>query len=100
MAKALAPKRLTDHDPRQPRTGGKSSVAPAHGSRAGETKVRSQRTESGEPARSFATLMADIRTLDKHETRGPGSDVTFAWYTRPTPLQEKASGLLGVSYRM
>ncbi len=100
MAKALAPLLLTDHDPEGGEARRESIVAPARRSRAGETKVRRQRTESGEPARNFKTLLADLRTLGKHETRVQGSEVTFARYTRPTPLQEKAFGLLGVSYRM
>jgi hypothetical protein len=100
MAKALAPLLLTDHDPEGGEARRESIVAPARRSRAGETKVRRQRTESGEPARSFKTLLADLRTLGKHETRVQGSEVTFTRYTRPTPLQEKAFGLLGVSYRM
>ena len=100
MAKALAPMLLTDHDPDEGEARRDSIVAPARRSRAGESKARRQRTESGEPARSFATLMDDLRTLGKHETRVQGSEVTFARYTRPTPLQEKAFGLLGVSHRM
>ena len=39
-------------------------------------------------------------TLGKHETRVQGSDVTFPQYTDPTPLQERAFRLLGVSHRM
>jgi hypothetical protein len=100
MAKALAPMLLTDHDPQGAEARRESIVAPARRSKAGESKIRRQRTESGELARSFATLMADLRTLGKHETRVQGSEVTFARYTRPAPLQERAFGLLGVSYRM
>lgn len=100
MEKALAPMLLTDHDPLGAEARRESIVAPARRSRAGERKVRRQKTDQGEPARSFDTLMADLSTLGKHETRVPGSDVTFARYTLPTPLQEKTFGLLGVPYRM
>jgi hypothetical protein len=67
---------------------------------AGERKVRSQKTDDGDPARSFDTLMEDLKTLTKNETRVEGTDITFDKYPRPTPLQEKAFRLLGVSYRM
>ncbi len=100
MAKALAPMLLTDHDPDGAEARRRSIVGPARRSKAGEAKTRRQRTESGELARSFETLMADLRTLGKHETRVPASKVTFARYTRRAPLQEKAFGLLGVPYRM
>ena len=67
---------------------------------AGERKVQLQRTEDDQPTRSFDTLLADRRTLTKNETRVEGTDVTFDKYARPTPLQEKAFSLLGVSYRL
>jgi len=100
MEKALAPMLLTDHDPQGAEARRDSIVAPAQRSRAGERKVRSQRTDEGDPARSFDTLMEGLKTLTKNETRVHGTEVTFDKYTRPTPLQEKAFGLLGVSFRM
>lgn len=100
MEKALAPMLLTDHDPQGAEARRDSIVAPAQRSRAGERKVRSQRTDEGDPARSFDTLMEGLKTLTKNETRVDGTEVTFDKYTRPTPLQEKAFGLLGVSFRM
>jgi hypothetical protein len=100
MEQALSPLLLTDHDPQGAQARRGSPVAPAQRSRAGERKIRRQRTEGGDPARSFDTLMADLRTLTKNETRVGGTEVTFEKYARPTPLQEKAFSLLGVSYRM
>jgi len=100
MEQALAPLLLTDHDPEGAEARRDSIVAPARRSKAGERKVRLQRTENGEPARSFNTLLADLRTLTKNETRVEGTEVTFDKYARPTPLQEKAFDLLGVSYRL
>ena len=100
MEKALAPLLLTDHDPKGAEARRDSIVAPARRSVAGERKVRSQRTDDGDPARSFDTLMADLRTLTKNETRVQGTEVTFDKYPCPTPLQEKAFRLLGVSYRL
>lgn len=96
MERALAPLLLTDHaEARRD-----SIVAPARRSEAGERKVRRQRSETGEPARSFDTLLADLKTLTKNETRVEGTDITFVKYATPTPLQEKAFSLLGVSYRL
>ena len=100
MEKALAPMLLTDHDPQGAEARRTSVVAPAQRSTAGERKVRRRRTDDGDPARSFATLMKDLMTLAKNETRVQGTEATFDKYTQPTPLQEKAFGFLGVSYRM
>lgn len=100
MEKALAPLLLTDHDPDGAEARRASIVAPARRSVAGERKARSQRTEDGDPARSFDTLMEGLQTLAKNEMKVQGAEVTFDKYTSPTPLQEKAFELLGVSYRM
>jgi len=100
MEEALTPLLLTDHDPEGARARRTSIVAPAQRSKAGERKVRLQRTDDGEPARSFDTLLADLRTLTKNETRVEGTDITFVKYARPTPLQEKAFRLLDVSHRL
>lgn len=100
MERALAPLLLTDHDTVGAEDRRASIVAPAKRSVAGERKIRLQRTDDAEPARSFATLLADLKTLTKNETRVEGSDITFEKYARPTTLQEKAFSLLGVSYRL
>lgn len=100
MEHALAPLLLTDHDPEGAEALRTSVVAPARRSLSGELKVRSQRTEADDPARSFDTLLADLATLTKNETRVAGTELTFEKYTRPTPLQEKAFRLLDVSPRL
>jgi hypothetical protein len=100
MERDLAPLLLTDHDQEGAEARRSSVVAPARRSEAGERKIRRQRTEDGDPARSFETLMEHLKTLTKNETRLEGTEVTFEKYTRPTPLQEKAFELLAVSYRM
>ena len=100
MEKRLAPMLFTDHDPEGGEARRDSVVAPARRSEPGERKVRRQRTESGEPARSFATLLKDLTTLTKNETRVPGTEVPFDKYAHPTPLQERAFELLDVSYRL
>ena len=91
---------LTDHDPEGAQARRASIVAPARRSEAGERKVRRRRTDDGLPARSFDTLLKDLGTLTKNETRIEGTEATFDKYSRPTPLQEKAFELLDVAYRM
>ncbi|MGD2123444.1 MAG: IS1634 family transposase [Gemmatimonadota bacterium] len=100
MEKALAPLLLTDHDPGGVEARRDSVVAPAQRSEAAERKVRRQKTDQGDPARSFDTLMKDLMTLTKNETRVQGTEATFDRYPLPTPLQQKAFELLGVSYRL
>jgi hypothetical protein len=100
MERALAPLLLTDHDPQGARARRDSIVAPARRSKAGERKARRQRTDDGYPARSLETLLQDLGTLTKNETRVEGVEATFHKYTQPTPLQEKAFELLDVSFRM
>lgn len=100
MEKALAPLLFTDHEPKEGEARRDSVVAPARRSEAGQRKVRRRRTDDGQPARSLDSLLADLRTLTKNETRVEGTEVTFQKYARPTPLQEKAFELLEVSYRL
>lgn len=100
MEHALAPLLLTDHDPEAAEARRASIVAPARRSEAGEVKVRTQRTEQGDPARSFDTLLADLATLTKNNVRVEGTDITFEKYAEPTPLQEKAFGFLGIPPRL
>ena len=100
MERALAPLLFTDHAPEAGDARRTSIVAPARRSEAGERKVRRRRTEGGQPARSLDSLLADLKTLTKNETRVEGTEVTFQKYARPTPLQEQAFELLDVSYRL
>lgn len=100
MERALAPILLTDHDPEGAAARRLSKVAPARRSAAGRRKVRRQRTEGGEPARSLETLREDLRTLTWNEVRVHGSDATFTSDARPTPLQQRAFDLLGVQARL
>jgi len=100
MEQALAPMLFTDHDPEGAEARRDSIVAPARRSEATERKVRRRATDDGLPVRSLRTLLADLSTLTRNETRVEGTEITFEKYARPTPLQEKAFELLGVSYRL
>jgi hypothetical protein len=100
MEAALAPLLFTEHDPERAQARRHSIVAPARRSEATERKVRLQQTDGGEPARSLRTLLADLQTLTKNDVRIAGTAVTFPNYTLPTPLQQKAFDLLGVTHRL
>ena len=70
----------------------------ARRSERGETKAATKRAEDGQPAHSFATLLEDLSTLCRHDIK---SDIqgapTFHKLTKPTPVQAKALGQLGVT---
>jgi len=100
MEKALSPLLLTDHDPEAGRAARRSVVDPAERSKAGQRKVSRRRTDDGLPARSFETLLGDLATLTKNETRVDGTEATFDKFTTPTPLQLTAFKLLDVSFQM
>lgn len=100
MERALAPLLFTDHDPAGAEAKRTSIVAPATHSDAATAKKRRKRTEDGLPVQSFRSLLKGLATLTKNTIRMHDTHITFEQYARPTPLQDKAFDLLGVSYRM
>lgn len=100
MERALAPLLFTDHDLAGAETKRTSVVAPATLSDAALAKKRRKTTEDGLPVQSFRSLLKHLATLTKNTIRMHDSPITFEQYARPTPLQEKAFDLLGLSYRM
>jgi hypothetical protein len=100
MERALAPLLFTDHDPVGAEAKRVSIVAPATLSDAATAKKRRKTTEDGLPVQSFRSLLNGLATLTKNTIRMQDSHITFEQYARPTPLQEKAFDLLGVSHRM
>jgi transposase len=76
-----------------------SPVAPASRSPQALRKTRSKRTEDNFPVHSFGTILADLATIVKNRVQPKLSkvEVTFDKITCPTPLQQKALDLLGVS---
>ena len=77
-----------------------SVVAPAQPSPGAEAKAAARRGRNGFPVHSFRSLLEDLGTLARNRVRPASSEVTFELYTNPTPLQQRAFELLGVSYRM
>ena len=66
-----------------------------------ERKARTKLTADGSPVHSFQTLLADLATLAKNRLQPKdGSAKPFEMITTPTPLQQRALDLLGVSPRL
>lgn len=87
-----------DHDRQAAQAARKSVVAPAPRSEAARKKDLAKRTAANEPVHSLQTLLADLGTLCKNRVRlrsQAGSE--FYLLTRPTPLQQRALDLLGVT---
>lgn len=101
MRKALAPMLFDDENKDEAEKLRSSVVAPARRSSGAERKARTKRTEQDEPVHSFRTLLKDLATVAKNriEPKMAGA-LPFDQYTTPTPLQQRAFDLLGVSYRM
>jgi hypothetical protein len=101
MRQALAPLLFDDEDPAAAEAARPSVVAPAQRSPSARRKALTKLTADGAPVHSFQTLISDLATLARNRilpnTRDP---VAFDLVTTPTPLQQRAFDLLGVSYRM
>jgi Transposase DDE domain len=99
MKQALAP--ILFHDNDKPAAAAKRTnpVAPAQRSDAALAKAARKRTDDGTPVHSFTSLLADLATICAN-TIQPADDMpAFTKITSPTPLQQQAFDLLGVSHR-
>jgi hypothetical protein len=76
-----------------------SIVSPAQRSPRAKAKAATKRTEDGWPVHSFQTLLADLATLTQVRPRG-ADRATLDILATPTPLQQRAFELLGVSFRL
>jgi hypothetical protein len=101
MRQALAPLLFEDDDRAAAEALRPSVVAPAERSPRAHRKLETKRTEDGFPVHSFQTLLRDLATLARNtiQPKAAGA-VTFEQLTQPTPLQQRAFELLGVSYRV
>ena len=95
MRHDLAPMLFDDEDPVLGQLLRESVVAPAQRSPEAQRKAHTQRTADGDPVHSFQTLLQDLATVARNRIRFASGDQTDM-LTTPTPLQEKAFGLLGV----
>ena len=84
--------------PRSPRGRRTSIVAPARRSPAALRKAQSKKTPDGLPVHSFQTLMKSLATLTRNRIQPTlPRTPSFQTLTRPSPLQQKALSLLGVT---
>src|SRR6266545_3629863 len=101
MRQALKPLLFDDDDKAAGEALRASVVAPAQRSPRAKAKAATKRTEDGLPVHSFQTLLADLATLTQNQVRPLGADgLTLDVLTTPTPLQQRAFALLGVSARL
>jgi transposase len=101
MRQALAPILFDDDDKQDAAARRGSIVQPAQRSERALRKARTKRTEDDMPVHSFRTLLDDLATLARNTVQPnvPGA-APFERPTTPTPLQQRAFDLLGVSPRM
>jgi hypothetical protein len=98
MRQRLAPLLYDDTDKAVAEALRPSVVAKAERSPAAVTKQTTGRTEDGLPVHSFRTLLADLATLTRNTlVSAIAPERPFTLTTRPTPLQQKAHHLLGLS---
>ena len=102
MRRAFAPLLFDDHDKLSAERSRRSVVAPAQRSPKALRKARLKKTDDGSPVHSFHTLLEDLASVAKNYIKPEGLELDpFVKITNPTPLQQKAFDLLGVSpYRM
>jgi hypothetical protein len=100
MKQALAPMLFEDHDRAGAEALRDSVVAPAKRSMSALHKIRTGKTCAGLPVHSFRSLMADLGTLTKNRIHIKNTGATFDLYATPTPVQNQAFNLLGVSPRL
>jgi hypothetical protein len=98
LRQALAPLLFDDEEPAAGQALRASVVRPAQRSPRAQQKAATQRTEDGMPVHSFHTLLEDLATVAKNrvQPKDPGIPA-FDIITTPTPLQQRAFDLLGVS---
>lgn len=98
MRRKLAPLLFDDEEPEAGQAQRASIVAPAERSPSAKRKASTRRTADGLPVQSFANLLKNLATLNKNRIQLKIS-VAPAFYklTSPTPLQQKAFSLLGVT---
>ena len=98
MKQKLAPILFAEEDREEANERRKDIVSPSVPSKKTAKKALTHRTEEDLPVQTFGGLMEDLGTLVKNVMQA-GKDVAtrFTMMTNPTPLQQKALELLGVS---
>jgi len=105
MRRALAPLLFDEEDRAAAEAQRQSVVAPAQRSPQAQRKARTKRTALGEPVHSFQTLLKDLATIARNtmvfntDNSDSAEVPTFENITTPTPLQQRAFDLLGVTLK-
>jgi Transposase DDE domain len=98
MRRALASMLFDDDAPAASAAERRSVVAPAQRSPRAKAKALTKRTADGEPVHSFQSLLRHLRTIVKDRVRlKSDAAIEFDKITTPTPPQQRALDLLGVS---
>ena len=98
MRQALAPLLFHDDDPLGAATARASIVKTAQRSKKAKRKADNKRTDDMLPVHSFRTLLDDLATLARTTVQPKLAGAQpFQQLTRPTPIQQRAFELLGVT---
>src|SRR5215211_4999356 len=98
MRRALAPMLYEEGDRKGAEALRPSPVAKAQRSEAAVRKQTTGQTAEGLPVHSFHSLIADLATLARNTvTTALAPNLPFTIITRPTPVQQQAFELLGLS---
>src|ERR1700682_2726715 len=99
MKQALAPILFYDND--NPAAAAKRAdpVAAAERSDDALAKAARKRTHDDTPVHSFTSLLADLATICANHIQPAHDMPAFTMITTPTPLQQRAFQLLGVTHR-
>jgi hypothetical protein len=101
MHDRLAPLLFTDDHKQTAQAARPSPVAPAARSPQALAKAAAKHTETGLPAHSFTSLLADLATICLNQIQPADPALpAFRLITTPTPLQRQALDLLNVSHRL
>lgn len=101
LRRHLAPLLFQDDDPEAGAQRRTSAVAPAQRSEAAEQKAHTQKTATGQRAHGFRDLLDALGSLTRNQvTTAAAPGLPFVTYTEPTPLQQEAFDLLGLSPKM
>ena len=99
LRRSLAPILFHETDPDGAKALRASPVAPARRSASARAKAASKRTSEGEPVHGLRSLLADLGTICLNRIEPTQGGPAFDLLTTPTPLQQRAFDLLGVSPR-
>jgi len=98
MKQVLAPILFQDND--KPAAANRANpVAAAQRSDDALAKAARKRTTEDTPVHSFTSLLADLATVCANHIQPADDMPAFTMTTTPTPLQQRAFELLGVSHR-